>query len=228
MTGSAVVLASGVAGVAAARSGSAGERSSIVLSKPLPNVVRIAERVTVTGRVPTPPRGARVALESARTANWRIVASTSMRGSGAFRLTWQIGKRTAPGPVKLRLVVIRRGLSLIRTAPLQSYVGPAAVYCKPPVPPAVNVPVGDGWIVGGVYGVGGAFPGIDACSSAAYTVTATDTSGAVVASETVAALHSYTLVVPAGSYTLTSGVCRGTATVTAGRETEADTNCDYP
>jgi hypothetical protein len=39
---------------------------------------------------------------------------------------------------------------------------------------------------------------------------------------------SYTLVLPAGRYMLASGGCHGTATVTAGRQTRANTYCLYP
>ncbi len=79
-----------------------------------------------------------------------------------------------------------------------------------------------------MYGEGGPFPGIYACSSRAYTVTATNRAGKVVASQHVARLHSYTLVVPAGKYGLASGDCHGSATVTAGKQSEANTYCLYP
>jgi hypothetical protein len=224
MTASAAVLAL----VAGSPTGAAGALSPIVLRKALPDVVRIDQLVTVTGRVRTPPRRARVALESARTTAWRVVASANLRRSGAFSLHWRVPQDTATGPLKLRIAVIRQRRLLTSTAPVQLFVGSPKVNCAPPVPPAINIPVGDGWIVGGVYGIGGAFPGVYQCASAQYTVTATNASGDIVARDTVAALHSYTLVVPAGSYTLASGACRGSATVTAGRQTKADTVCDYP
>lgn len=226
-----VVSAFGLATVlaAAAIADATHERapSPIKLREPLPEVVRIAQRVTVSGRVRHPSRGAQVGLELERTVHWRLVASTGLRGSGAFSLRWRVSK-IAPGPVQLRLALSSPGRPPITTAPVQSAIGPAAVYCKPPVPPAVNIPPGYGWITGGVYGQGGPFPGIFACSSSPYTVTAANSAGAVAASETVPALSSYTLVVPAGSYMLQSGDCRGTATVLAGRGTKADTDCDYP
>jgi len=227
-TGSMAALACCVAAAAIADSDRAGARSPIVLRKSLPNLVRVAQRVTITGRVRNPSRGDRVALELERTIHWRVVASTGLRASGAFSLHWQVQKRTATGPVKLRLVLRGRERPPLSTASVQSTVGPAAVYCEPPAPPAVDIPPGDGWISGGVYSQGGPFPGIYACAEKAYTVSATDAAGTVIASETFPALRSYTLVVPAGSYTLTSGACRGSATVTAGRETLADTDCDYP
>jgi hypothetical protein len=223
-----VASAAVLAMVLAAAASATGAPPPIMLRKSLPGVVRIDQQLTVAGRVPTAPRGARVALESARTTKWRVEASTSLRHSGAFNLRWRVGKGIATGPLKLRVAVIRQMQQLFTTAPVQLFVGPAIVYCKAPVPPAVNIPAGDGWIVGGVYGLGGAFPGIDQCWSTPYTVTATNASGVIVTRETVAALHSYTLVVPAGSYSLASGACRGSATVTAGREIKADTDCDYP
>jgi hypothetical protein len=111
---------------------------------------------------------------------------------------------------------------------VQSAIGPAPVLCAPPTPPAVNIPAGDGWIVGGRYTIGGPFPGIDVCDGDQYTVTATDANGVVQATQTVAGGQSYTLVVPAGQYTLDSDFCRGMATVTAGRQTQADTTCAVP
>jgi hypothetical protein len=224
----AAVLASGVAMAASGRPVRAGPGPSITARKPLPSVVRIGQRLTVTGRVRLPPRGAQVALQSARGSHWRVLASTTLRRSGAFSLHWRVGQGTAIGPLKLRLTVIREGRLLVAGSSWQSFVGPAAVYCKPAVPPAFAIPAGDGWIVGGVYSQGGPFPGIYRCDDAPYTVTATNASGTVVASQNVAALHSYTLVVPAGSYMLASGGCHGSATVTAGRQTQADTNCDFP
>jgi hypothetical protein len=93
----------------------------------------------------------------------------------------------------------------------------------------VNIPAGDGWIVGGAYGIGGAFPGIDECLQQQYTVTATDANGKVQASQTVAGGHSYTLApLPAGEYTLRAGACMGTATVVAGKQTAANADCLYP
>jgi hypothetical protein len=222
------VLVSGVAVAAVGGPGPVVLQPSIGLRKPLPTLVRIGERLTATGRVRFPPRGARVALQAARTTHWRPVAGTTLRRRGAFTLRWRVRAGTAVGPVKLRVVVTRAGRVLGATASWQAFVGSAAVFCKPPVPPAVDIPVGDGWIVGGVISQGGPFPGIYQCAGSSYTVTAANASGMVVASQTVAALHSYTLVVPAGSYTLTSGQCRGVATVTAGRQTEADTDCDFP
>ncbi len=52
----------------------------------------------------------------------------------------------------------------------------------------------------------------------------------MVASQTVAGGHSYTLVVPAGTYTLetASGTCHGSATVQPAKQTVADTACYVP
>jgi hypothetical protein len=228
VAGSAALLASGAAVAAIGGPGPVVLRPSIVLRAPLPSVVRIGERLTVAGRVRIPPRAAQVELQSTRTTRWRRVTSASLHPRAAFNLRWRVPRDTTIGPLKLRLAVMRKGRLLAATSPAQSFVGSAAVYCKPAVPPAVDIPPGDGWIVGGVIIQGGAFPGVYECAGSPYTVTATNASDTVVASQTVAALHSYTLVVPEGSYMLASGQCRGLATVTAGRQTEADTNCDFP
>lgn len=228
MSASVIALACCVAAGAIADPNFAAARSAIVLRKPLPNLVRIAQRVTVSGHVRNAPRGAHIALESKRTGRWRVVTRTRLGGSGAFSLRWLVQKSTALGPVKLRLVLTSRGQPLFSTAPVQTSIGSAPVYCHAPVPPAVNIPSGDGWIVGGVYSQGGPFPGFYECAGSTYTVTATNPSGAVVASETVPPLGSYTLVLPAGRYALASDACRGSASVVAGRETKANTYCDDP
>jgi hypothetical protein len=93
----------------------------------------------------------------------------------------------------------------------------------------VNIPVGDGWIEGGVYIEGGPFPGIYECEGQPYRIDAETSSGTVVASQQVAAGHSYTLApVPAGSYKLRANGCFGSATVIAGKGTTANTNCLVP
>jgi hypothetical protein len=228
VAGSTAVLASGVAVAASGRPGPAASRPRIVLYRPLPDLVRIGQRRIITGRVPGAPRRSRVALESARQSRWSVVTSAALR-RGTFRLHWRVRADAATGPLRLRLVATRPGRQLAATRPFQSAVGPAPVYCKPPVPPAVDIPSGDGWISGGEYEQGGPFPGFYRCDGASYTITASRPSGAVAASQTVSALHSYTLVLPAGTYRLmSSAICRGSATVVAGRQTNANTYCDYP
>ena len=222
------MFASGRAVAASPHAGSSAPHPRIVLGNRLPNLVRIGDRQVVIGRVLGSPRRAQVALESARETRWRVMASTTLRRRGEFSLRWRVGGHTAIGPLKLRLVVTRAGRLLAATSPFQSAVGSAPVYCARPVPPALAIPAGEGWIAGGLYEQGGAYPGFYRCTASSYTVTATSISGAVLARQTVTALHSYTLVVPAGSYTLTSGFCRGSATVTAGRQTTANTYCDFP
>jgi len=216
----AAVVSAGVAGVASATGG----KPRITLSSPLPSVVRISQQVSVAGDVTH--RG-RVELELSRTGTWEVVARVRSGTHGAFDLRWQLADGTAIGPVKLRVVLVRHGRRLAATTATQSAIGPAAVYCNPPRPPS-DVPAGDGWIVGGRYIIGGAFPGVDECSGQSYTVTATGSSGQAAATETVPADDSYALVVPAGSYTLQSDGCRGSATATAGQETVADTDCLVP
>jgi hypothetical protein len=213
-----------VTGVAAS---APAHKPSISLSKPLPSVVRIGERVTVEGHLSGAPRGTLVTLEAKRTGNWRALAQAKVL-DGAFKLRWRVPKSAAIGPISWEVVARSRNRVLASTPPTQSGVGPAAVYCTPPPPPTLNIPVGDGWIVGGVYFQGGAYPGILSCVSQPYAITATTSAGAIAATQDVAGGHSYTLVLPAGSYTLTSSFCRGSAVVAPGKQTRADTFCDVP
>jgi hypothetical protein len=201
--------------------------ATVKLTTPIPNVIRIDQRLEVKGLVRTVPKGSRVALELQRSGGWKILADTFPGKLGGFTLNWRV---TGPAyrPDSLRVAVLFAGQLVVATPTYTTGVGPKAVYCKPPVPPATMIPVGDGWIVGGLYGEGGAYPGMYACSGSPYTVTATNDSGTVEATQHVAALHSYTLVVPAGTYSLAAGGCRGQATVKAGRQTTANTYCLYP
>jgi hypothetical protein len=218
------------AGGAAAANG-ARPRLSIVVRRAVPAVVRIGEPVTVTGTVRGAPRGASAQLQTLRGTSWQLQARGPLARHGGFTLHWRVAAGTQTGPASWRVSVIHAGRRIGATRPQQLGIGPAYVACAPPVAPAVNIPVGDGWIVGGLYYQGGAFPGIDACSARAYTITARTSSGSLVASQDVAAGHSYTLApLPAGTYTLQTAqnFCRGSATVAAGRQTVADTYCDLP
>jgi hypothetical protein len=204
--------------------------ATIQLAQPLPGVVRQGDHVVVAGRARTVARPAEIALEAKRTGRWRVLATARVRGRGRFHLEWDVAATAATGPLSLRIVARRRaGAVVAATKPTQSYVGPGPILCAPPVPPAVDIPVGDGWIVGGRYNVGGAFPGVTVCDSQAYTVIVTSAAGQVVLTEPVAGGQSYTLApLPAGSYALKSDFCTGTATVTAGKQTMADTVCPVP
>jgi hypothetical protein len=235
--GSLVVVVPGALGalaIASAAAASSVPSVQLSLTRPLPSVVRQTTRVTVRGHASGSPRRAHAALELQPSypqppPPWQVLASAPLAHNGAFKLTWSVPTTEQIGPVSLRVVLLNRRGALIATTPTaQSAVGPTPVYCAKPTPPMVDIPVGDGWIVGGRYGRGGAFPGIYACDSQQYTVTATDSNGHVQATQTVAGRHSYTLVVPAGSYTLRSDFCQGTATVRPGEQTTANTYCNYP
>lgn len=204
--------------------------ASVKLSTPMPAIARQGAEVTVAGTVRHSSRGDRTVLELKRIdGSWVVVAGSSPGRHGAFTIRWRVPHSDSPGPVTLRVALVHHHELLAATAPKQSAIGQAAQPCAPPVPPAVNIPVGDGWIVGGAYGIGGAYPGIDECLQQQYTVTATDSAGQIAASETVAGGHSYTLApLPAGSYTLRAGACTGSATVSAGHQTTADADCLYP
>jgi hypothetical protein len=202
-------------------------RPSIAFSKPPPSVARIGQSVLISARAHNLPAGRSAVLQGKRTTRWARLARGTIGPHGVVTIHWTVAQGTPIGLISLRLAVRRRGRLLAASTPAQSAIGSAYVPCSPPAPPGV-VPSGDGWITGGVYGEGGAFPGMDACLSQRYTIEALDSTGSVAARETVAGGHSYTLVVPAGSYALRSGACRGRATVSAGRRTKADTFCLYP
>jgi hypothetical protein len=204
----------------------------IVLSHPPQQVIRQGQTVIVRG-VAEVARGARVELESRPaygkpTPGWQVLVVAVPPRSGRFLLRWRVPAHEQTGPVSLRVVAERRGRIVQATRATSSWVGPAPVYCAPPTPPA-SVPPGDGWIVGGLYIEGGPAPGLDECYSASYTVTATDQQDMVAGSEDVAGGHSYTLVLPAGSYALRAGCSvQAQATVTAGQQTMANTACLVP
>jgi hypothetical protein len=215
--------------IAAASAANGAGKSSLTLSRPLPSILRQRSEVTVSGEVRHPPRHGEAILESMRSSRWVMLASTKIGNHGAFKISWRVPATEQIGPLSLRVQAVNgKGVIVATTRAAQSAVGPASDLCAAPVPPAVDIPVGDGWIVGGRYNEGGAFPGIYACDSQQYTVTATDSAGNVRATQTVSGGHSYTLVVPAGSYTLKSDFCQGTATVAAAKQTRADTVCPVP
>ena len=151
-----------VAAAAGTSQGASRHRSVIVLSKPLPSMLQIGQRVTLTGEVRRSPGQARIGLQSMRATTWKLVSSAPLGIGGLFTVRWQIPSTTTVGPVKLRLILERHGRSVATTAPSQSFIGPAPVYCHPATPPS-SVPAGDGWIVGGLYGEGGAYPGAARC-----------------------------------------------------------------
>jgi hypothetical protein len=192
---------------------------------------RVGDLVRISGRVRATTRST-AAIEGKTIGRWVILAQQALgRGGGRFMLHWSVPKTDAFRPLSLRLVVLVRGRVAAATIPVQTLVGPAVITCATPVPPAVNIAVGDGWITGGAYIIGGPAPGLDECVGQRYTVTATNaTTGAIAATQTVAGGHSYTLVVPAGSYVLKANGCSTFAPVkvTAGAQTPADVDCDVP
>ena len=223
------VLVLAAAGATAAGAPAATQRTTIALTRPMPNTVRVGQTVTITGLLRRAPATTRAVLESKRPprTRWRVVARAGPRRGGRFTLHWRIPRN--PGPISWRVAAIREGAVVASIPGRQALIGPAPVYCKPPPPPAQNIPADDGWIVGGAYIEGGPAPGLYECESQPYTVTARDRSGAVVASQRVAGGHSYTLIVPAGDYDLRASSCGfGSATVTAGRQTRADIVCPVP
>lgn len=230
-----VVVAVLLSGAAAGLAGTAAA-PSLTLRSRLPALERIGQTVTVAGSADGLPHGSLIVLQGRRSTAWTALAQAHTGTRGRFRLRWHLGSRTDPGPLSLRVVAYRSGAVTARTRPVQSAVGSRYIPCLKPVPPAQNIPVGDGWIVGGVYIQGGPYPGLDQCEDAPYDVTAADSSGSAQASQMIAARHSYTLVVPAGTYgiraTPSAGASGcpgiGQATVEAGRQTVANSYCRVP
>lgn len=185
-------------------------------------VVRLRQTVIVAGRVLGAAGRLRVELQGRAIAAWRTLTSTTVHG-GRFALRWHVHSYET----ELRAVLLRHGRPVARSAEASVLVGPAYVACRPAPSPA-SLPAGDGWISGGVYEVGGPDPGLDQCLSQASTVTATDANGDQVVSQPLAGGDGYALLLPAGTYELSDGACRGTATVVAGRRTVADTDCNFP
>jgi hypothetical protein len=211
---------------------------ALTLAHPLPTLVRVGQTLAVSGRVTGGRAGTSVELEyrgpqGQAPQSWTVLAKASPARRGRFKLSWHVSQPRAFQQVLLRVAAVRRGKLVAASTPVQTLIGPANIRCATPVPPAVNIPAGYGWIEGGLYIAGGPAPGVYQCVSGPYTVTATNTAtGAVAATQTVAGGQSYTLVVPAGTYTLTTsnGVCPGsnTATVAAGHGTLADSVCNVP
>jgi hypothetical protein len=206
----------------------------IALTPPLPAVVRPQQTVILRGHV-RGTRGARIELEVSRlrvdhgpVPPWKVLARSTPRRGGGFVLRWRVPLHLRPGQFALRVVAERKGRIVDESSIARMFVGPAKVPCAAPTPPS-NLPAGDGWVTGGNYIEGGPFPGIYECRSQAYTVTATNRAGQAVATQHVAGGQSYTLVLPAGSYTLNTNTCAsGSATVTAGQQTKADAVCRAP
>jgi hypothetical protein len=200
----------------------------ISLTSAIPATVRRGDQVSLAGRTVRAPRHGWVVLEGSRSGPWSVLARARPARRGRFTLLWNVPPSAPTGPLSLRIALVSGRRTLAHTRAVQSAVGPAATGCAPPSPPPQPLPAGDGWITGGEIFQGGPFPGLHNCTQHSYTVNAEDTSGRTLASQQVAGGHSYTLVVPAGSYTLSAGFCRGQATVQAGRQTQADTYCDVP
>ncbi len=184
--------------------------------------VRLDQMVLVSGTVSHPPAHARVQLQGRTSAGWHPLLTVTFAGR-SFTLRW----RVQAVAFQLRAVLLSGRHRIATSTAASVLVGSAIVRCHPAAAP-LSVPVGDGWIEGGVYLQGGPPPGIDQCQSGSSTVTASSASGYVVASQNLAGGDGYVLVVPAGTYRLQDGVCTGGATVIAGHRTVADTDCDFP
>ena len=206
-----------------AADGAAGRIPSVRIVPALPDTVRGGTTVTISGRVQNRPSGSVIVLEQKAPSRWQVIVRGRIQGA-AFTLRWH---PSSAGMITVRAALRIHARDVAASAAAQVVVGQAPVYCAPPAPPA-QVPAGDGWIVGGLYIDGGPYPGIHHCFAGEYTITVLDQAGNTVATQRVPDGQSYTLVLPAGSYVLSSGFCRGAVTVTAGRQSKADTHCDVP
>jgi hypothetical protein len=189
----------------------------------LPTTGQAGTAIRVSGRVTHAPTGAVARLERSPAAGrWVVLAAATIR-SGAFTLRWT---PASPGFLSIRVAVVRRHALLTATPPRTIAIGAAPVACTPP--PAPSLPAGMGAILGGVYNAGGPAPGIYACQGQANVVSLTDAGDATIATQQVPASGSYAFVVAPGTYGLSAGFCRGSATVSTGRVTHADTVCAVP
>jgi hypothetical protein len=222
----AVLGAGAVVWCALAPAGASAAAPVTRITATLPGVATAGTALVVGGRVSHAPAGSTAELEARPPSGggpWTVLAKGRIT-SGRFTISFTPG---SAGFVTIRAIVVRRSRTIAATRSAPLLVGAAPAYCTPttslsPLPP------GDGLIVGGVYNVGGPAPGITVCQGQANTVTVTDSFGSPVASVQLAAGQSYAIVVAAGTYTLSAGSCRGSAVVTAGAATHADTVCDVP
>ncbi|MEA2370513.1 MAG: hypothetical protein QOH12_907 [Solirubrobacteraceae bacterium] len=204
--------------------GAAARSSAAAIAVALPTGATVGRALRLDGRVDRGVAGATAELErSAGAGRWTVLAKGRVRG-GRFALRWT---PRSPGLLAIRVVAVEHGRTIASTRAGTIAIGAAPIYCAAPDPPG-RLPRGYGYIVGGVYNVGGPAPGITVCRGQDGTVTVTDAAGRTVASRTVAGGQSYTFVLPAGTYTLEADFCRGEASVRAGAGTHADTVCPVP
>jgi hypothetical protein len=201
----------------------------------LPGGVTAGTAVVVRGRVSHAPAGSTAELEARPPTGgvWTALGKARISG-GRFAVGWT---PQAAGLVRIRAIVVRRSRTIAATRSASLLIGAAPVGTAPvgtapvacaPATSLTPLPYGTGMIVGGVYDVGGPPPGVVVCQDQPTTVTVMDSIGSPVASLQLAAGQSYAIVVPAGSYTLSAGACRGTAVVPAGATVQANTVCDVP
>ena len=67
---------------------------SIRLARPIPDVVRIGDTLTIRGRVTHAPPRPWIALQTTRAQLWVSVARARPTSGGRFVLRWHLGRRT--------------------------------------------------------------------------------------------------------------------------------------
>ena len=188
-------------------------------------VMRVGDTAVLNGTVTGVPQGSLVVLQVRnRGGAWRRVARTPLQSGGGVHLLWHIGP-AARGKIAWRVLIKRAGRVVGSTAPGQLLVGSPFVACRVPSSD-INVPAGEGAVVGGVYDWGGGSPGFDHCSTARYSAELLDGNGDTAASQSVAGGHGYALAVKPGSYIVQGAGCTGPQVrVTAGEISHADVYC---
>ncbi len=182
--------------------------------------VRLKQTVKIFAAVSNPPRNRHLELQGRLTGRWQTLRAVSF-DSDRFSLRWHVRTRES----ELRAVLVSNGRVVAVSPTYPILVGSAIVPCRGPV---VNfmIPATDGLLEGGVYLMGGPAPGLDECQSDPSTLTIT--SPTFTTTDDLSGGDGYAVGLPPGSYTLTDGQCRGTATITAGKTTHANTDCDFP
>lgn len=236
MAGAIVVAA--VAGSTVAAPGAQASPRFELAAPVVPTTLTVGSSADVTGRIKhwKKTAGLRIRLQMRSHGQstddvpsaWVVVDNEQAKHS-AFSLSFT---PTSTHELDLRLQLTRRG-AVLATSP-RTVVDPhraAGTQAKTPCATAATppIPAGQGALIGGIYTVGGPAPGVDQCATApsSLVIVSADT-GQVVATIPVAGPQEYVATLAPGSYSLSAGSCTGTATITAGMVTRADTYCNVP
>lgn len=212
-------------GATAAQASARAMTPIVELTGGVPQVLAAGSPLKVSGRVLRAPRGALVELQR-RTAGgpWRVVAHAAPH-RGTFHLSW---KPPAESTLTLRITLRSAARVVSFSTPFQLRTGQKPHLCALPSVQPSSIPAGDGWVEGGEYDSGGPAPGIFACQSGPYTVTASDEEANPTTSMQVTGT-SFVLALPPGFYELeTASGCYSEEVVqiTAGKGVKANVICN--